>query len=115
MIESSPHVGPWRERVALAAHNAEPAMLTGALSVTLEFYFPRPKSHYRTGRNAHLLRDAAPDYPTGKPDIDKLARAILDALTGIWWDDDSRVVSLEAVKIYVDPIGVAIYTRRVGS
>lgn len=36
--------------------------------------------------------------PTTKPDIDKLARAGLDAMTGVLWADDSQVVSLTAMK-----------------
>lgn len=115
MIESSKHVGPWRERVALAAYSACPQPILGALRVSLLFTLPRPKSHYRTGRNAHLLREAAPDYPTGKPDVDKLARAILDALTGIWWDDDSRVVSLDAVKVYGPDPSVSIFAVGAGT
>lgn len=115
MIESSKHVGPWRERVALAAYSACPQPILGALRVSLLFTMPRPKSHYRTGRNSHLLREAAPDYPTGKPDVDKLARAILDALTGVWWDDDSRVVSLGAVKVYGTSPSVSIHVLRCGS
>ena len=115
MIESSKHVGPWRERVALAAYNECPRPIPGALRVSLLFTLPRPKSHYRTGRNSHLLRETAPDHPIGKPDVDKLARAILDALTGIWWDDDSRVVSLDAVKIYGTSPSVAIHVERCGS
>ena len=34
------------------------------------------------------------------PDIDKLARALLDALTGVVWVDDKQVVELRAVKNY---------------
>ena len=34
--------------------------LKGAISVTLEFYMPRPKSQYRTGKYSHLLKDNAP-------------------------------------------------------
>ena len=36
--------------------------------------------------------------PTTKPDVDKLARAALDALTGVVFADDSQVVSLTAMK-----------------
>jgi Holliday junction resolvase RusA-like endonuclease len=39
-------------------------------------------------------------YPTTKPDIDKLSRAVLDALTSVWYKDDSQVIQLEAQKIY---------------
>lgn len=41
--------------------------------------------------------------PMTKPDIDKLARATLDALHGSIFDDDSRVVELALVKVYATP------------
>lgn len=35
---------------------------------------------------------------TRPPDLDKLTRAVLDALTGIVWDDDAQVVALAVTK-----------------
>lgn len=67
----------------------------------ITFLMPRPKSHYRTGRNAHLLRDAAPVRPTGKPDLDKLLRSTCDALkVARVYRDDSEAVSFTARKVY---------------
>ncbi|MFZ1730810.1 MAG: RusA family crossover junction endodeoxyribonuclease [Bacteroidota bacterium] len=56
------------------------------------FLLPRPKSHFRSGRNAHLLRETAPRFPTSKPDADKLSRAVLEALTGVAYKDDAQVI-----------------------
>lgn len=81
MVESSKKLKPWREAVrseASAVHTG-PA-LDGALVADMVFTFARPKSHYRTGRNAHLLRDDAPPRPIGAPDLSKLARSTEDAL-----------------------------------
>lgn len=39
-------------------------------------------------------------YPAIKPDIDKLVRSTLDALTGVLFADDSQVVKLMADKVY---------------
>jgi Holliday junction resolvase RusA-like endonuclease len=36
-----------------------------------------------------------------KPDVDNLAKAILDALNGVAYEDDSQVYSLEVQKWYV--------------
>jgi Holliday junction resolvase RusA-like endonuclease len=106
MIESSKAVGPWREAVRAqtqARMNGHPPLL-GPVAVRAWFWLPRPQSHYRTGRNAHLLRDGAPARPTGKPDIDKLERAIFDALTdGGAWKDDAQVVEVTKRKLYVLP------------
>jgi len=94
---------PWKQEVAGAALDAcagEPILLDGPLVLVARFYLQRPKGHYRTGRNAHLLRDAAPGYPVGKPDTTKLLRAVEDALTGIAWRDDAQVVYQVASKHY---------------
>lgn len=108
LVESSKRVQPWREAVKAAALDAltrsdwQPAR-NAALMLTVVYTLPRPKSHYRTGRNAHLLRDNAPKWPTGKPDAGKLTRATEDALTdcGVYGDDAQIVVSL-SVKSYPD-------------
>ncbi len=60
------------------------------LVVAIEFRLARPKS---------VKRDA----PMVKPDIDKLARCTLDALIGVAFDDDSRIVDLLLRKKYTEP------------
>lgn len=57
------------------------------------------------GRNAGKLAPSAPVHPRGKPDIDKLARSTLSSLTGIVFDDDSRIVALSVAKVYAAPRG----------
>ena len=109
MIEMSKAVGPWREAVRAETQHAVPLPLDGPVEVVLTFHVARPKGHYRTGRNAGLLRPGAPGYPASKPDIDKLARAVLDGLTeGGAWKDDGQVVRLVAVKEYGEPAGAVI-------
>lgn len=96
MIESSKFVGPWREDVKLAARAAIdehediarfPLIVPIVLNVT--FFLDRPMYHYKGGPNSHMLRDQAPPYPVKKPDVDKLLRSTMDALTtaGVWRDD----------------------------
>jgi Holliday junction resolvase RusA-like endonuclease len=97
MVESSEKVKPWRQDVKYAALGATAALpgwtiLDGPLAVAMTFTFARPKGHYRTGRNAHLLRDAAPIRPAVFPDLSKIVRSTEDALTGVVWHDDQRVV-----------------------
>lgn len=101
-VESSRRVAPWRSDVrdaALAAMATAPP-LAAPVAIRLEFRMPRPKGHYGSGRNAALLKPSAPARPAGKPDLDKLARAILDAIAGLVIADDALVVDLHAVKIY---------------
>lgn len=108
MIESNKRVKPWRQDVKTAAENTLPhdwTPFTGPVAVDILFWFARPKSHYRTGRNAHLLRDDAPTYATSHAcgDLEKLVRATNDALTaaGIW-TDDALVAELHTTKVYAD-------------
>lgn len=107
MVESSKKVKPWREAVKHAALDAlwpSWTPLDGPIHLAVTFTFNRPQGHWRTGRNAHLLRDAAPRYPAGMPDLSKLIRSTEDALTdaGVW-KDDARVVDVTASKRYADP------------
>lgn len=95
MVEqTAARLHPWREdvRQAALAENID-APLAGPLVVCMAFTFARPRTHYRTGRNAHLLRDNAPAYPHRPPDLSKLIRSTEDALTSAGlWEDDARVV-----------------------
>ncbi|MDO5533211.1 MAG: RusA family crossover junction endodeoxyribonuclease [Propionibacteriaceae bacterium] len=102
LVEMSKRVKPWRAAVKAAAE-AEGVRIRGAVYVYLGFFLPRPRSHYRTGRNAHLLRDHAPRWPTSHAvgDLDKLTRSTLDGLTaGGVLDDDADVVKMFVEKAY---------------
>lgn len=74
-----------------------------AIRVTIVFRLARPAGHWGKGKLAGQLLPSAPASPRGKPDIDKLARSTLDSMTGIIFDDDSRIVELIASKIYATP------------
>lgn len=74
--------------------------LEGPLRANLRFVLPRPKSHYRTGRNAHLVKDGAPGYP--HQDVDNFVKGALDVLNGVVYQDDTQVVELQAIKEYGD-------------
>ncbi len=93
----------WRERVAAAAEVAMggQALLEGAVRVEVDFRLPRPGCHYGTGRNASTVRAGAPAWPAGRPDVDKLVRAVLDGLTSTVLVDDALVVELVARKVWV--------------
>lgn len=105
---------PWRATVTAAARNTIADIpgyerITGPVEVRICFYFLRPKSHYGTGKNANVLKPTAPTFVAVKPDLDKLERSILDALTdaGVW-QDDSRVVRMATEKRYSTRAGAQI-------
>jgi len=69
----------WRER----------DLFLGPVAIGITFTFPRPVGLAKRVRH-HVTR----------PDTDKLARSVLDALTGIAYLDDKQVVDLLARKRY---------------
>lgn len=107
LIESSRQVGQWRDtvrRFAITAMGDRPP-IDGPVYLVQVFALPRPKSHYGTGRNSGRVKRGAPHRPPVRPDLDKLARAVGDALTGVCYRDDAQVVNLCAAKYYVTPSG----------
>ena len=100
---------PWEARVALAAKQQWPhGVCRGGVRMHLYFTFTRPKGHYGTGRNAGRVKDSAPAEKLTTPDIDKLQRAVLDALTGIVYADDKQVLDVRQSKRFGDAAGVLI-------
>lgn len=96
MVESSKRLKPWREdvRQGVLAVLGDAPPLDGPCIVRLTFWLPRPKSHPKTRRT----------LPVTTPDLDKLARGVLDALTSAGAiRDDSIVVTLPLAEFYVHP------------
>ena len=88
----------WVAEVRKAARNVR--ALRGVVWVSIEFRLARPRSHFGTGKNEGRLKRSAPAYPGVKPDVDKLARCTLDALTELAFEDDARIVNLHVGKEY---------------
>src|SRR5688572_29257665 len=100
LVDSDKRSKDWMQEVKSAScktwedvlpDGLRPALLTGSIVLTCRFYFSRKKCHYRTGKNAHILRDSAPTFHIQKPDLSKITRAVEDALTGVVWRDDSQI------------------------
>lgn len=100
---SAKGLGPWRRLVADVAQNYAPkAPWVGPVGIELHFGLPKPKSAPKTRRV----------WPDKRPDLDKLTRAVLDALTYVVFADDSQVIDIRASKDYGAP-GVVIEIRRI--
>lgn len=80
-----------------------PPFVDRPLKIAIRFFLVRPGGHWGKGKRAGMLLPSAPARPRSKPDVDKLARTTLDALTGIVFDDDSRIVELLVSKEYAAP------------
>lgn len=110
-IEANKNLAPWR---ADAIANLQKAMteqglekFVGPVGVEVTFVYQRPKGHYGSGSHAETIKATAPLYKTSAPDLDKLQRAVGDALTqaGVL-RDDSLIVEWSAVKIWGELPGV---------
>ena len=100
LVESSKAVKPWRQDVKHAALACLPPDWdpTTPMSLSIVFRFKRPQG--QIGKRG--LKPSAPLHCTSARagDIDKLQRSTLDALTGVAFDDDRQVVTVNASKRY---------------
>lgn len=66
-----------------------------SLDVTAHYQIPKSAT-----KAAAAWMQAGRTLPTRKPDIDNVLKVVLDALNGVAYKDDSRVVQVSAKKIY---------------
>lgn len=115
--QTSKKLKPWRQEMAAclneAMHASSWTTLDEPAEVEITFFHPRPKAHYGTGRNAGVLKATAPSWKSTMPDIDKLTRSVLDALTAsAVIKDDSRVARLVVEDRWADAAAGARITVR---
>ena len=76
------------------------------LHVDVFFFMPRPQAHFlqqngRTQRSAEFLRDGnIHQHHLFTPDADNMIKFLFDALEGIVYQNDSRIVSIKCLKSY---------------
>lgn len=82
----------WHQEVAHEAMRVKPPgpLPDGPIEVRMEFLMRKPKKFAKR----------CPAWHTTRPDLDKLERAVLDALTGILYLDDAQVCSVNKTKTY---------------
>jgi len=98
MVDSGKGNTGWKTLVAYTArqqYQGQP--LDGPLRVMATFFMPRPRGHFNA---KGILKASAPTFPTTKPDATKLWRSTEDALSGVLWVDDARIVSQGQAKVY---------------
>lgn len=109
ITDDNPKSKKWKQEVAKQAKaQYKGPLLDMPLRVEFVFTMPRPQCHFRTGKNASLLRDGAPHFPASRPDVLKLSRAVEDALTKVIWIDDGQIVTERISKRYGTTLGVQI-------
>lgn len=106
LVESSKSLKPFMDagRHVAAMHMTDKEPLKGSLGAAITFYVTRPASVTRS-------------RPNVKPDIDKLARAVLDFCEqgGCFLGGDQQVVELHARKFYADDLQTLEPGRELGS
>lgn len=91
-------------RETFAASQAKPFAPDTPLFVVVTAYFNRPKSAPKSRL-----------YPIGRPDWDNVGKLVTDALSGLAYDDDSRIVATYVFKryaIYPEPPRLVISIGR---
>ena len=78
-------VNALKKRIRKAVASVIDRPWDGCVALSMGFQFPRPK-------NKIWKRKPMPSYPhVGKPDLDNLAKAVMDALTKVLYVDDSQI------------------------
>lgn len=123
MVPMDKKLIPWSKRVAAAAALAmgwrQP--IAGPVKCQIAYRLPRPQYHFGKGKlTAHVpLPQFAKAYPIMRTaDLDKMDRAMLDAMSKLVYVDDCQVVELHAVKFFVDgrePPSVSVHIDEVES
>ena len=84
--------------------------MTKPIKCTLNFYCKRPKNHYKSGKNSHILKDISPKYNTNNKDLDNMVKFVLDALNDKLYKDDSLIFEINCSKNYTENDGY-IYAK----
>jgi len=87
-------VHAYRRAIAFEATKAGATPGRGTVSVVIDAVFVRPAYH-KTKRGVKVT---APEIP--RQDVDNIAKAVLDALNGVAWVDDTQVQRLVVEKSY---------------
>lgn len=75
--------------------------LEGPLRALIVAYYKIPKSY--TKKRVEAIRRGE-EYPTKKPDLDNIAKIVLDSLNKIAYDDDAQIVELTVLKRYTEDV-----------
>ena len=97
-----PSAGDKQTLHQIVQQHAPPKPLLGPLRVDLFLYFGYRKQDYGSGRNAGILKPNAPQWKDTGKDRDNCDKLILDALTGVFFVNDSQVCAGEIIKKYAE-------------
>jgi Holliday junction resolvase RusA-like endonuclease len=99
----------WRAEVREAAYQAGATLTVAPVALSVTFGMPRPKAQTTLKHGQRVVKmEHYYDRPAVAPDLDKLVRAVMDALTGVCYHDDAQVVTVMAHKIYAGVTEVVV-------
>jgi Holliday junction resolvase RusA-like endonuclease len=78
------------------------------IGLFLYMRLPIPASYSKKAREACIKGEK---HPTKKPDIDNLAKSIIDGMNGVIYKDDGQIVSLHVKKVYASCSGVDVLVK----
>lgn len=109
MKNDNPKTKEWQDLVSWSAKSAmgSKTIQVGPIMISVTFSCPRPPSHLT---KYGVLRQGIELEMTYKPDLDKLVRCVLDALTGICYEDDCQVTTVVASKFFAGLGAVADFS-----
>lgn len=90
-------------RLAYSEQNGGEPPLRGPVMIEMTFFFAPPKSAYWPVNKKHsgeLRNGWEMRRYTSKPDIDNLAKTVMDGLNGVAFVDDSQIWRITASKMY---------------
>ena len=73
-------------------------IIAGPVTALIEVSVPVPKSWSVAKRRKIAISGVL--WPTGKPDLDNVAKLVLDAINKIVFNDDAQVIELRVLKFY---------------
>jgi crossover junction endodeoxyribonuclease RusA len=94
VTSDNPRLRGWEHLVRAQAQGVaeQGGLFLGPVLIAMVFHLPRPLSLPKLARH-HRTR----------PDLDKLVRAVVDALIGVLYADDAAIIEIRARKCYAEP------------
>nr|WP_270250323.1 RusA family crossover junction endodeoxyribonuclease [Coprococcus catus] len=100
----------YEKLVRLRFQNAGGQITDKPVRVGITAFFAPPKSTKKK-QKAEMLANLV--LPTKKPDVDNIAKIILDALNKIAYVDDSQVIELSVIKRYAAEAKVIVHIEEI--
>ena len=95
---NSPKSAEWKDLIRLFSKKYyQKPPWPGPVGMQLDFEMPIPKA----------VKDQ--HWVAKKPDIDNLAKAVMDALSGLIYEDDAQICALVVIKTYSETPGVNVH------